>query len=102
VWYHSSTPARAATYYPTFQPQSRGVWLENTDTDQLIFEQNANEPMEAGYLAKLMTALMTVEYMEENGLDLDEETVALKLYIQNTRRSFGQTFVYLAGPHRIA
>ncbi len=75
--------AYGAVYYPTFQPQSRGVWLENTDTDQLIFEQNANESMEAGYLAKLMTALMTVEYMEKNGLDLDEETVALKLYIQN-------------------
>lgn len=75
-------PAHAA-YLPSFQPQSRGVWLENTDTNQVIFEQNANEPMEAGYLAKLMTALMTVEYMEANSLDMDQETTALKLYIQN-------------------
>ena len=68
---------------PSFQPAPRGVYLENTDTGKLIFEQNAGERMEAGYLAKLMTALMTVEYMEEKGLSLDDEKVALKLYIQN-------------------
>lgn len=72
-----------AAYQPSFQPLSRGVYLENTDTGQPILEQNADKPMEAGYLTKLMTALMTVEYMEEHGLSLDEEKVALKLYIQN-------------------
>lgn len=77
-------PAAAyGAYMPSFQPASRGVYLENTDTGKLIFEQNAGEKMEAGYLAKLMTALMTVEYMEEKGLSLDDEKVALKLYIQN-------------------
>lgn len=75
--------AAYGAYMPSFQPVSRGVYLENTDTGKVIFEQNAGEKMEAGYLAKLMTALMTVEYMEENGLDLDDEKVALKLYIQN-------------------
>ena len=79
----AAATAQAALYYPAFQPRSRGVWLENTDTDRLIFEQNGDEKMESGYLAKLMTALMTVEYMEENGLDMDEEKVPLKLYIQN-------------------
>lgn len=78
------TPTVAyGAYLPSFQPLSRGVYLENTDTGQAILEQSADERMEAGYLTKLMTALMTVEYMEENGLSLDEETVALKLYIQN-------------------
>ena len=77
-------PAAAyGAYMPSFQPAPRGVYLENTDTGKLIFEQNAGERMEAGYLAKLMTALMTVEYMEEKGLSLDDEKVALKLYIQN-------------------
>ena len=77
-------PATAwAAYTPSFQPQSRGVYLENVDTGQVIFEQNADERMEAGYLAKLMTALLTVDYMEEKGLRLDEEKVGLKLYIQN-------------------
>ena len=76
-------PAWGASYLPSFQPSSRGVYLENTDTNQVIFEQNADQQMEAGYLTKLMTALMTVEYMEQKGLDLDEEKVSLKLYIQN-------------------
>ncbi len=76
-------PAWGASYLPSFQPSSRGVYLENTDTNQVIFEQNADQQMEAGYLTKLMTALMTVEYMEQKGLDLDEEKVPLKLYIQN-------------------
>ena len=76
-------PAWGASYLPSFQPSSRGVYLENTDTNQVIFEQNADQQMEAGYLTKLMTALMTVEYMEEKGLDLDAEKVPLKLYIQN-------------------
>ena len=60
-------PAAAyGAYMPSFQPAPRGVYLENTDTGKLIFEQNAGERMEAGYLAKLMTALMTVEYMEDS------------------------------------
>lgn len=83
VFFLLSPVTAHAAYLPSFQPQSRGVWLENTDTDQVIFEQNGEEAMEAGYLAKLMTALMTVEYMEQNGLDMDKETVSLKLYIQN-------------------
>ncbi len=72
-----------ANYAPPFQPRSRGVYLENVDTGMLIYEENGDQRLEAGYLAKLMTALMTVEYMEEKGLDLDAEKVPLKLYIQN-------------------
>ena len=72
-----------ANYAPPFQPRSRGVYLENVDTGMLIYEENGDQRLEAGYLAKLMTALMTVEYMEQKGLDLDEEKVPLKLYIQN-------------------
>ena len=72
-----------AAYTPSFEPRSRGVYLENVDTGQLIYEKNGGQRLESGYLAKLMTALLTVEYMEEKGLDLDEEKVSLKLYIQN-------------------
>lgn len=72
-----------AAYSPSFEPKSRGVYLENVDTGQLIYEKNSDQRLESGYLAKLMTALMTVEYMEKNGLDLDAEKVPLKLYIQN-------------------
>ena len=72
-----------AAYTPSFDPRSRGVYLENIDTGQLIYEKNGDRQFESGYLAKLMTALLTVEYMEEKGLDLDEEKVSLKLYIQN-------------------
>lgn len=72
-----------AAYTPSFEPRSRGVYLENVDTSQLIYEKNGDQRFESGYLAKLMTALLTVEYMEEKGLDLDEEKVPLKLYIQN-------------------
>lgn len=60
-----SPTAAWAAYAPAFQTQSQGVYLENVDTGQVIFEQNADERMEAGYLAKLMTALLTVEYMEQ-------------------------------------
>lgn len=79
----SASVTAQAAYIPSFQPRSRGVYLENVDTGQLIYEENGDQRMEAGYLAKLMTALMTVEYMEEKGLDLDEEKIPLKLYIQN-------------------
>jgi len=72
-----------AAYIPSFEPRSQGVYLENVDTGQLIYEKNGDQRIEAGYLAKLMTALMTVEYMEEKGLDIDAEKVPLKLYIQN-------------------
>lgn len=72
-----------AVYTPSFEPRSRGVYLENVDTGQLIYEKNGDRQLESGYLAKLMTALLTVEYMEEKGLDLDAEKVPLKLYIQN-------------------
>lgn len=84
AWMIALRPVTAwAVYRPSFEPRSRGVYLENIDTGQLIYEKNADQRLEAGYLAKLMTALLTVETMERKGLDLDEEKVPLKLYIQN-------------------
>ena len=75
--------AAYAAYTPNFDPTAQGAYLVNLDTGQVIYEKNPDQRYETGYLAKLMTALVTVEYMEEKGLDLDAETAPLKLYIQN-------------------
>ena len=39
-----------ANYAPPFQPRSRGVYLENVDTGMLIYEENGDQRLEAGYL----------------------------------------------------
>ena len=72
-----------AAYTPSFEPTAQGAYLINVDTNQVIYEKNPDQQYETGYLAKLMTALVTVDYMEENGLSLDDETASLSLYIQN-------------------
>ncbi len=72
-----------AAYTPSAEPTAQGALLINVDTGETIYEKNPDQQYEPGYLAKLMTALVTVDYMEENGLSLDDEKVALELYIQN-------------------
>ena len=72
-----------AAYEPDFDIRSQAVYLENLDTGLVVYEKNADKKMYPASLTKVMTAIITLEYMEENQLDLDTETASLKLYLQD-------------------
>ncbi len=58
-------------YLPPFEPAAPAVILINEDTGLAVYEKNADTPMVAASLVKLMTAILTVEHVA----DLDAETV---------------------------
>lgn len=68
-----------AAYQPTFDLQSQAAYLENLDTGQVMVEKNADQRLFPGYLTKVMTALVVLDHVQ----DLDAESTALKLYIQD-------------------
>lgn len=72
-----------AAYEPDFEVRSEAVYVENLDTGLPVYEKNADQKMYPASLTKVMTAIVTLEYMEENNLDLDTETASLKLYLQD-------------------
>ena len=68
-----------AAYQPNFQLRSQAAYMENLDTGQVMVEKDADRRLFPGYLAKVMTALVVLDHVQ----DLDAETTALKLYIQD-------------------
>lgn len=73
-----AAPAYAAEP-PPFQLESQAAYMVNLDTGQVIVDVASEELMFPGYLAKIMTALVVLDNVE----DLDNETATLKLYIQD-------------------
>ena len=75
----SASPAEAAPpaqdwaglYAPEVQPNAAAVCLMAADSDLVLYERNADTPMAAASLVKLMTAILTVE----NVPDLDNTFV---------------------------
>ncbi len=58
-------------YLPPFEPAAGAVCLINEDTGLVVYEKNADTPMVAASLVKMMTAILTMDKVQ----DLDAETV---------------------------
>lgn len=67
------------TYTPDFEVRAEAVYMKNLDTGQVIYEKNPDQRMYPASLTKIMTAIVTLENVE----DLDGETAYLKLYLQD-------------------
>lgn len=72
-------PAAAISYEPDFTLTSKAVYLENLDTGLVLYEKNADQQMYPASLTKIMTAILVLE----NVKDLDQETVAYPMWIQD-------------------
>ncbi len=72
-------PAAAISYEPDFTPTSKAVYLENLDTGLVLYEKNADQQMYPASLTKIMTAILVLE----NVKDLDQETAAYPMWIQD-------------------
>ena len=84
VFFSVLSPVTAfAAYEPDFEVRTQAVYLENLDTGMVVYEKNADEKMYPASLTKIMTAVVVLDYMKENGLDLDTETASLKQYLQD-------------------
>lgn len=72
-------PAAAISYEPDFTLISKAVYLENLDTGLVLYEKNADQQMYPASLTKIMTAILVLE----NVKDLDQETAAYPMWIQD-------------------
>ena len=64
---------------PDFTLTSKAVYLENLDTGLVLYEKNADQQMYPASLTKIMTAILVLE----NVKDLDQETAAYPMWIQD-------------------
>ncbi len=69
----------SADYTPDFDLQSETILLMNLDTGKVMYEKNADAKVYPASLTKIMTAILTLENVE----DLDGTKIALKQYIQD-------------------
>lgn len=71
----------ATRYPPDFANElySQAIYMENLDSNTRVFEKEPQKRMSPASLTKMMTAIVALE----SGVDLDNETAALKPYIQN-------------------
>ncbi len=72
-----AVPAYAISYKPPFTVSDGGIYMVHQETGKVIFAQNEQQRFQPASLAKIMTAILTLE----NVKDLDAEEVRLKLYI---------------------
>lgn len=72
-------PAAAISYEPDFTLTSKAVYLENLDTGLVLYEKNADQQMYPASLTKIMTAILVLE----NVKDLNQETAAYPMWIQD-------------------
>ena len=59
-------PARAA-----FETQATSAWLYDVETDTVLFEKNAHEPIPPASMSKLMTLYMLFEALRDGRVTLD-------------------------------
>ncbi len=64
-------------FLPPFEPAASAAILVNEDTGLVVYEKNADTPMVSASLVKLMTAILTIEHVE----DLDAETVTADSWV---------------------
>lgn len=68
-------------YQPPFEPQAQAVYITNMDSDMVVYQKNAETPMAAASLVKMMTSILLVEHVEANGLNWDEPTIAAEQWV---------------------
>lgn len=66
-------------YAPQEPYSAKGIYLYSMDSDTVIFEKNAAEPMPPASLTKIMTCILALE----NTQDLDKDMVRLPQSIQD-------------------
>ncbi len=77
-----SLPAEAAVFVTNFDIQCKAAYLVNLDTDNVVFEKNADEKMYPASLTKIMTYIVTVENVENiknTKVIIDQEILNLLL-----------------------
>lgn len=77
----STNLSAATSYRPPFEDElhSKAIYMLNLDSDQPVYERNAQEQISPASLTKIMTCILALENVE----DLDNEYTDLKAYIQN-------------------
>lgn len=73
------TPHISASYTLPFEINSEAVYLVNTDTDTVIYEQNADMQIYPASITKVMTAILAIELIE----DLEGTVITVPSYIYN-------------------
>ena len=69
--------ALAQTYTPPFEIQAEAIYMVHVDTGKPLIAINEDVRLPPASLVKIMTAILTIENVE----DLDNETVKLKMYL---------------------
>ncbi len=69
----------AATYAPSFSLSAKRVLLVNLDSGNVLYEKDADEPIEPSLLAQLMTVIVALE----NIPDPDSAMVSMTGYVQD-------------------
>lgn len=78
-------PVFSVSYTPDVDIQAKAVYLYNLDTESLIFEKNAEEPMYPASLTKIMTCILALEQTN----DLDAQECTYPNYVQDYLYSYG-------------
>jgi D-alanyl-D-alanine carboxypeptidase (penicillin-binding protein 5/6) len=88
-------PAYAApNHQPDFEPSSEFIYLYNMDTQDVIYEKNADKPAYPASLVKIMTCILALENTPDLGVP-----VVYPNYVQDYLYNYGRNFgsVSLAG-----
>lgn len=66
-----------AAYKLPFEPNSKAIYMVNTDTDTVVYEKNAHETIIPASLTKIMTAIIAIEKVP----DLEGTVVTAPAYL---------------------
>ena len=66
-------PSHNILYANTIDYDAEAVFLLETNTGQVVYENNSEEPMAPASITKIMTLVLALEALEEEELDLEEK-----------------------------
>lgn len=72
------TAFAAQEYTPPFELESGSVCLMNSETGEIIYQKNGDQPVDPGFITQLMVAIMALENID----DLSTE-ITYKVYLQD-------------------
>lgn len=84
----TACPVTALAAAPDRDINASGVYLYNLDADTLVYEKNTDRKHYPAALTTVMTAILAIEYCEEQGLDLDATMVTYPNYVQDWLYSY--------------
>jgi len=91
----SALPVYAApNHQPDFEPSSEFVYLYNMDTQEVIYQKNADKPAYPASLVKIMTCILALENTPDLGVPVVYPNY-VQDYLYNYARNYGS--VSLAG-----